>query len=301
VVTLAEYWGQAQAAAAYLRSQGCIAPEIVVQCGSGLAPLIDALWPASHPSRCRFSDVPHLAPTSVAGHGSELLWGEVPGQDGSPRELLVFSGRLHLYEGHTGLAAAFPVAIAKALGCKLFVLTNAAGGLNQHFASGEVMLQRDFINFQGDNPLAHLSAIGTPPAELEGITRFADPKPAYDSSVSRAMGGHLQQEGLKVQEGVYVGVRGPLYETRAELAMLRSFGADAIGMSTIPELTLCHFFQLPVVGISVITNECFAAEVVTHQKVLAGSLAAAQALGRAVGQFAATWQTPPAPPPSKAV
>jgi purine-nucleoside phosphorylase len=292
VVGLSEYWAQAQAAAAYLRSQGCVAPEIVVQCGSGLAPLIDALWPDSRPSRAKFSDVPHLAATTVVGHGSELLWGEVPGPGGNPRKLLVFSGRLHLYEGHSGLAAAFPVAIAKALGCELFVLTNAAGGLNQHFAAGEVMLQRDFINFQGDNPLAHLTTAGAAmPTELSGLSRFADPKPAYDLAASRAMGQVLKQAGLGIQEGVYVGVRGPLYETRAELAMLRSFGADAIGMSTIPELTLCHFFKLPVVGISVITNECFAAETVTHDKVLQGSLRAAQGIGTAARQFATQWQT----------
>lgn len=298
-----EYWERAQQAAERLRALGCEQPFAAIQCGSGLSPLIEALWPegpgAAGGGRCAFSEIPHLASAGVAGHGSEILWGRVAGPQGGKRWLLVFSGRLHLYEGHSPLEAAFPVAICAAVSSRFFILTNAAGGLNQHFGIGDVMLQSDFINFQHDNPLQHLHC-PAPQAPRDGasavaaLTRFADPKPAYHQPGSRAMGRYLEEQGLSVHDGVYIGVRGPMYETRAELVMFRSLGADAIGMSSVQELTLCHFFRLPAIGLSLITNECFSSAAVTHGEVLSVSRAAAGALGRAVGSFAANWEDSPA-------
>jgi purine-nucleoside phosphorylase len=292
-----EYWAQAQAAAAFLQEQGCGAPEAMVQCGSGLAPLIDALWPdgpeAAGGGRCSFAAVPHLAAPGVAGHGSQLLWGDVTGPQGL-RRTIVFSGRLHLYEGHSPLAAAFPVAIAAALGCRLLLLTNAAGALNQHFALGNVMVQCDFINLQGDNPLAHLACppAGEEPAAPDGIahlTRFVDPKPAFDHAASRLLAEKLRAAGLAVHEGVYAALRGPMYETQAELVMLRGCGADAVGMSTVAELAMAHFFRLPAAAVSVVTNECFSRAAVTHQDVVAASQRAAGALGQALRGVLAAW------------
>lgn len=294
-----EYWGRAREAAKALRARGCGDPFAAVQCGSGLGPLVAGLWPeepeAAGGGRCAFTDVPHLAGTAVVGHGTELLWGDVPGPDGTTRRLLVFSGRLHMYEGHSALEAAFPVAVSAALGCGLFLLTNAAGGLNQHFAVGDAMVQRDYINMQGDNPLLHLQCpppvprAEAAPGSIEYATRFTDPKPAYHPQASALLARQLAAAGLGVNEGVYIGIRGPVYETRAELVMYRGCGADAIGMSSVQELTMCHFLGLPACGVSIITNECFSTAPVTHADVVAASHKAAGALGQAIRAFAAEW------------
>ena len=154
--------------------------------------------------------------------------------------------------------------MAKAAGARLLVITNAAGGLNQHYREGEMMVHRDFINFQHDNAIAHLQTDSS-------VERYVDPKPPYHLKASELVAQALVRARLNVHYGVYIGVQGPVFETRAELAMMRSFGADAIGMSTVPEVTVAAFFRLPTVGISTITNECFGATGTDHAEVLAVS------------------------------
>jgi purine-nucleoside phosphorylase len=261
------YWAMAEEAASHVSSAGIYPVDAVVQCGSGLAALIDALLPEHQ--RLPMEEVPHMPASAVSGHGRELFYGTV----GTSR-VLIFSGRFHLYEGHDPLVAAFPAALAKALGARLFLLTNAAGGLNQHFAAGDVMLHSDYINFQGDNPLAQLITD-------DSAEKFVDPKPPYDYVVLDKLARELDAAGLSVQRGIYIGVRGPVFETLAELRMMRSFGADAVGMSSVPEIILCNFLRLPVVGLSVITNECFSPLKLTHQQVVEGSQRAASRIGTA--------------------
>ena len=260
------YWSMAEEAAERVREAGMAGVDAVVQCGSGLSALTAALLPGS--IRMPMDDIPHLPSTFVAGHGRELFYGSA-----GDSQVLVFSGRFHLYEGCDPLIVAFPAALAAALGAKLFLLTNAAGGLNQHFAAGDVMLHTDYINFQGDNPLSHLIT-------ADSAEKFIDPKPPYDLETAQRLAGLLSSEGLSVQRGTYIGVRGPVFETHAELRMMRSFGADAVGMSSVPEVILCNFFKLPVVGLSVITNECFSPLAVTHTQVVENSQRAAEKLGR---------------------
>lgn len=267
-----EYMQRADAAAAALTSAGLGPADVVLQCGSGIAPIADLLLPDG-PKRMPLADVPHLPAPRVAGHGHEAVYGVV----GNAR-VLVLTGRLHVYEGHSPEIAGFPAAVAKALGARLYIATNAAGGLNQHFAAGDAMIHSDFVNFQGDNAVAHI-------ATDDAAERFVDPKPAYQPEASRAVGRHLAAAGLSVHEGVYVSVRGPLYETRAELYMLRSFGGDAIGMSTVPEISICCFLRLAAVGVSIITNECFAPDAVTHDAVVAGSVNAIPQLAAGLRAF----------------
>lgn len=243
----------------------------VVQCGSGLNSLIDAVLPDG--GRVAMDEIPHFPPSRVAGHGKEVIHGSVNGHN-----VLILAGRIHMYEGHDPLSAGFPAALAAACRASRFVLTNAAGGLNQHFSQGSVMMITDFINFQGDNAMAHLLCD-------EASQRFIDPKPATCVEGSTRLGRCLQKEGLSVNQGTYIGVRGPIYETRAELAMMRSWGADAIGMSTIPELTVCHAFGLPAVGVSVITNECFKDAPVSHGEVVDVGAQVSPLLGRAIRSY----------------
>ena len=267
-----EYLAKAAEAAAYIaRSAGCEGFDTVVQCGSGLNGLIDAVLPDG--GRIPMEDIPHFPASRVKGHGREVIHGQVNG-----RNVMVLAGRIHLYEGHDPLTAGFPAALAHASGARRFLLTNAAGGLNQHFVQGSVMMITDFINFQGDNALAHMLTD-------EAAERFVDPKPATDLRQGQLLARQLQKAGLKVNQGTYIGVRGPIYETRAELAMMRSWGADAIGMSTIPELTVCHAFGLPALGVSVITNECFKDAPVTHGEVVDIGSQVSPALGTAIRAF----------------
>ena len=249
-----EYWPQAQEAAGYLAGQAMCPADVVLQCGSGLSTLPDILAPEG--KRISMDEMPHFPVATVTGHGKEAVYANIGGL-----RLLILNGRSHLYEGHDALRAGFPAALAKAVEAKLFIATNSAGALNQHFSTGSAMVHSDFINHQGDNALLHMQV--DDPSE-----RFLDPKPAYALEASSAMLDHLGEAGLDVHSGTYVAVRGPIFETTAELYMLRGFGADAIGMSTVPELTVCHFFKLPAIGVSVIANECFDPAPVSHEQVL---------------------------------
>jgi purine-nucleoside phosphorylase len=250
-----DFLARADEAAAYLREAGLGPADVVLQCGSGMAGLADALLPGG--KRLPMREVPHLPAPSVAGHGHEAVFGLAGGA-----RLLVLTGRPHIYEGHSPETAGFPAAVAKALGATLFIATNAAGGLNQHMRGGELMLHADYINFQHDNALAHL-------ATDDAAERFIDPKPAYNLTASAMLARHLQAAQCAVHQGVYVAVRGPIFETRAEIYMLRSFGADAVAMSVVPEVTVCNYVKLPCIGLSVLTNECFSTEGVSHEEVLA--------------------------------
>lgn len=270
--TRSAYWSSALETADYLRERsGFDSISQVIQCGSGLSSLIDALMPEG--LRISMDDVPHFPVSRVPGHGREIITGEIGG-----RTVMILAGRIHLYEGHNPLEAGFPAVLARACEAERFILTNAAGGLNQHFRQGSVMLITDFINFQGDNAMAHLLTDNA-------AERFVDPKPATEVRASSELGRCLQQAGLGVNQGIYIGVRGPIFETRAELAMMRSWGADAIGMSTIPELTVCHAFGLPAVGISVITNECFSDAPVSHREVVDVGAQVSPKLGAALRGF----------------
>jgi purine-nucleoside phosphorylase len=297
-----EYLGWAAEAADYLRRSGLGPCDVAIQCGSGLSGLLATLGGGdgagggveAGASTARTTDVntvemanvPHLKAAGVRGHGRI-----VAGLSVGDRRVLVFAGRLHLYEGHSALDVAFPASIAKACGARLFIATNAAGGLNQHLRSGEALLHTDFINFQREQCVESLHC--PEPAE-----RFVDPKPAYDPAAGEALSGALVAAGLSVRRGVYVSVRGPLFETRAELHMLRGFGADAVGMSTAQELLMCHFLGLPCLGVSIITNECFAPGAVSHEQVLAESAVAAARLGAALRTLCETAPSPAEAPAS---
>jgi purine-nucleoside phosphorylase len=266
-----DYIARAEEAAAHLTAAGLGPADVVLQCGSGMAPLAALLLPDG--KRLPMADVPHLPAPAVAGHGHEAVYGTV----GNAR-LLVLGGRPHIYEGYSPEVAGFPAAVAKALGATLFIATNATGGLNQHLRAGDLMLHSDYINFQHDNALAHIATDN--PAE-----RFIDPKPSYNLTATALLGRHLAASGCTVHNGIYIAVRGPVFETRAEIYMLRSFGADAVAMSVVPEVTVCNFLALPCIGLSVITNECFGASGVSHEDVLIASQAVIPRLADGLRSF----------------
>ena len=205
-----------------------------------------------------FSSLPHLPSSTVPGHQGSLVIGSV---DGVPAVAL--QGRIHLYEGYSISEVAFPARVIGCLGIRRLIVTNAAGGINTGFMPGDLMLITDHINLMGANPLtgANLDELGP---------RFPDMSQAYDSAMREVALEVARIKGITLRQGVYIGLPGPSYETPAEIRMCRVLGADAVGMSTVPEVIAANHMGIPVLGISCITNMAagILPQKVTHKEVL---------------------------------
>jgi purine-nucleoside phosphorylase len=189
-----------------------------------------------------FRDLPYFPSPTVAGHEGNLIAGYV---EGVPA--VAVQGRVHLYEGYSIREVAFAARVLGSLGIHRLIVTNAAGGINTEFHPGDLMLITDHINMMGTNPL-----IG--PNVDEMGPRFPDMSDAYDSGMRKTVLGVARQKGIPLRQGVYIGFPGPSYETPAEIRMCRALGADAIGMSTIPEVIIANHIGIRVLGVSCITN-----------------------------------------------
>ncbi len=192
--------------------------------------------------QCPYRDLPHFPAPTGPSHQGLLHWGILAG-----KPVLLFQGRFHAYEGYTMRQVAMPVRVMAALGIKQLLVTNAAGGLNPHFRAGDLMLITDHINLMGDNPLVgeNIEAWGP---------RFPDLSRVYDRELMRLAEEVARQQRLSLTKGVYVAVKGPSLETPAETRFLRLIGADAVGMSTVPEVIAAVHAGLRIIGISVISN-----------------------------------------------
>lgn len=228
-----------QEAAAYIRSKYKGQPEIGLILGSGLGVIADLV---ENPVVIEYQDIPHFPVSTVEGHAGELLLGTVAG-----REVLLMKGRFHMYEGYGVDTVSFPVRVMKDLGIGSLLVTNAAGGVNTSYQAGDLMLIRDHINFTFRNPL-----IGPNFSEL-GV-RFPDMSEAYSKRLREAAKAVAAEQGIRLQEGVYIGLLGPSYETPAEIRMMRTLGADAVGMSTVAEVIVARHAGLEVLGFSCISN-----------------------------------------------
>jgi purine-nucleoside phosphorylase len=217
---------------------GARTPELLLVLGSGLGSLTDRL---ERPIRLPYQDIPGVPVPTVDGHAGELVAGRLEG-----REVLVQGGRFHMYEGHGAATSARMVRLAAAIGVRTLLLTNAAGGIRRTFRPGTLMLIADHINLQFQSPL-----LG--PAE-QGESRFPDMSQPWSPRL-RALARQVAVErGVALDEGVYAGLLGPSYETPAEVRMLERLGADAVGMSTVPEVLAARALGLECAGISTITN-----------------------------------------------
>jgi purine-nucleoside phosphorylase len=207
--------------------------------GSGLGGFCDSL---RNPRAADFAEIPHFARASVAGHAGRLVAGEVGGT-----KVAALSGRVHYYEGHPLPRVVFPVRVLGSLGVNRLVITNSAGGINETFRPGDLMLIRDHINLMGANPLLgeNLQELGP---------RFPDMSRAYDAAMGEAALQTAAAEGLDLKSGVYVALAGPSYETPAEIRMCRALGGDAVGMSSVPEVIAANHMGIRVLGLSCITN-----------------------------------------------
>lgn len=234
------YGGEAarKAAAAIEPLVGDVRPSVAIILGSGLGGLVNDVHDRV---TIPYGEIPGLPGVSVAGHAGQLVVGDLEGT-----KVAVFAGRFHAYEGHPLQLTAFPVRIAHALGAHTLFVSNAAGGVNAGLAAGDLMVIEDHLN------LTFASAL-TGSAE-PGETRFPDMSNAYDSALRAKLHSVGSRLGIALRDGVYAMLSGPAYETPAEVRMLRTLGADAVGMSTVPEVTVARMLGLRVAGVSCITN-----------------------------------------------
>ena len=243
----------------FITHRTSLRPRVGLILGSGLAALASEVVP---PTAIPFADVPHFVSCTVEGHPGELVLG--PLQD---CPVILMRGRLHFYEGYSIEQVTFPVRVMWGLGVKYLILTNAAGGLNPSFRPGDLMLITDHIglsNMVGLNPLHG-------PNDPEIGPRFPDMSQVYDPELRALALQTAADIGVSVHQGVYVMSSGPSFETPADLRFLRLIGADAVGMSTVPEATVAHHAGIRVLGISGITNVAHlqpSAEKTTHAEVL---------------------------------
>jgi purine-nucleoside phosphorylase len=255
--------------ASSLRGRIQVVPKAGIILGSGLGPLADEV---ADPVVVPYPEIPHFAVSTVPGHSGQLVSGTL---EGVP--VAVMRGRVHYYEGYTLQQVTFPVRTLRRLGAEVFIITNAAGGLNEAYRPGDLMVLRDHISLMG---LAGLNPLVGPDEPELGV-RFLDMTDPYDAEL-RARALELgAEQGIRVHEGVYAVVAGPHFETRAEVRFLRLIGADAVGMSTAPEVVVARHERMRVLGISVITNTASPSEAdpeVSHEGVLAVAERAAPSL-----------------------
>jgi purine-nucleoside phosphorylase len=231
--------GKTTEAAAYLKSRTRVKPSLGIILGTGLGRLAQEI---DSEATLSYEEIPHFVRSTVETHAGKLIFGKLGGKD-----VMAMQGRFHFYEGYTMQEITFPVRVMHTLGCKTIILSNAAGGLNPLFDKGDMMVIVDHVNLLGDNPLKgpNIEELGP---------RFPDMCDAYDPELVKLAEGVALEGKIPVKKGVYVAVAGPNLETRAEYRFLRIIGADAVGMSTVPEVIVARHMGMRVFGISIITD-----------------------------------------------
>lgn len=223
----------------FINQKSNIKPKIAIILGTGLGRLAEDI---QEKEIIPYSDIPNFPISTVQGHGGNLVLGKLEN-----KEVVAMQGRFHCYEGYNLKEVTFPVRVMKKLGADVIIISNAAGGMNRFFKRGDLMLITDHINLFGDNPL-----IGPNDEEL-GL-RFPDMSEAYDRKLVELTLKVALKEKIKLHQGIYVGLTGPTLETPAEYRFLIKIGADAVGMSTVPEVIVANHMGMKVLGISCITD-----------------------------------------------
>jgi len=226
-------------AVAHIKSKVDFLPKIGIVLGTGLGSLVDGIEMVG---TVDYDTIPHFPVSTVESHAGRLLFGNLRG-----KPVVCMQGRFHYYEGYTFQQIAFPIRVMKKLGVDTLIVSNAAGGMNPNFVAGDIMLIKDHINFFPGNPL-----IG--PNDDTWGDRFPDMYEVYNRGYQKIAKEVALEQNLRLQEGVYVGLTGPCLETSAEYRMLRGFGADAVGMSTVPEVITAHHQHNKVLGFTIVTD-----------------------------------------------
>ncbi|MGB5983581.1 MAG: purine-nucleoside phosphorylase [Nonlabens sp.] len=232
---------QLQKSANYLIERGFDKPEVGIVLGTGLGKLVDSI---EDPVVAHYNTIPSFPLATVEFHSGKLIYGMLGG-----KKVVVMQGRFHLYEGYDFIDITYPIRVMNELGIKNLLISNAAGAVNLNMKKGDMMLLEDHINLQGGSPLA-----------FKGVSefgeRFTDMSAPYDAHMNQKLTQLATDKGFNLHKGVYASVVGPQLETRAEYRMLKIMGADAVGMSTVPEVIVANHLSLPVCAVSVLTDEC---------------------------------------------
>jgi len=230
-----------QEAVDYLKNKGFDTPEIGIVLGTGLGKLVDEIDIIASVS---YNHIPNFPTATVEFHHGKLIFGNLAG-----KKVIVMQGRFHLYEGYSTYDVTFPIRVMHQLGITKLLVSNAAGAINKSYKKGEIMLIDDHINLQGGSPLAFKGV-------EEMGERFVDMSAPYDAEMNQKIEAIAIKNNINLQKGVYASVLGPQLETRAEYRYLGIIGADAVGMSTVPEIIVANHLNLPVSAVSVLTDEC---------------------------------------------
>jgi len=240
--TVDEFRQKRSEALSFIRENTDMRPNYMLILGTGLGQLADEMQIETEIS---YDQIPHFPVSTVESHAGKLLFGTLGGKD-----VVAMQGRFHYYEGYTMQQIAFPVRVLKENGADTLFVSNACGGMNPNYKRGDIMLIRDHINFLGDNPL-----IG--PNDDELGPRFPDMSDPYTERLREIAQNVALEEAIPMHQGVYIALSGPMLETKSEYRFLRLLGADVVGMSTVPEVITAVHMGMDVLGVSVITDECF--------------------------------------------
>lgn len=223
----------------YIKDNTKCSPKIAIILGSGLGDLVNFV---EDREEIDYKDIPNFPVSTVVGHAGKLVFGKI-----NNVEVLLMQGRFHFYEGYSMKEVTYPIYVMKQLGIEKLIVTNASGGINEAFEPGTLMIINDFINFMGDNPLIGKND------ERFGV-RFPDMSEAYSLELIEKAKNVAESLNIPYREGVYMACTGPNYETAAEIRAFKTLGADAVGMSTVPETIVANYLGLKILGISCITN-----------------------------------------------
>ena len=232
---------QLKESAAFLKNKGIQPPDFGIILGTGLGDLVQEI---EIEIEIPYADIPHFPSSTMEFHQARLLYGMLSG-----RKVVVFEGRFHAYEGLSYFEITYPIRLMHALGVKKVIISNAAGAINLDYKKGEVMLIEDHINLQSGSPLAEKDSESLGP-------RFVDMSSPYSPSLCHRIKEIAKEKAISLHSGVYVAVTGPQLETKAEYRYLRLIGADAVGMSTVPEVIVANQLEMECIAFSVLTDEC---------------------------------------------
>jgi len=223
--------------AAFLKERMLTSPETAIILGTGLGNLANEI---TEKYEIKYQDIPNFPVSTVEGHSGKLIFGKLGNKD-----IMAMQGRFHYYEGYSMKEVTFPVRVMKELGIKTLFVSNASGGMNDAFEIGDLMIIKDHINFFPEHPLRGKNLYGD---------RFPDMSDAYSKDLIKKALDIAKEKGIKVQQGVYLGTQGPTFETPSEYKMFHILGADAVGMSTVPEVIVANHAGIKCFGISIITD-----------------------------------------------
>ena len=237
----------------FLRNKMHTNPETAIILGTGLGSLVGEI---TEKYEISYQDIPHFPVSTVEGHSGKLIFGKLGNKD-----IMAMQGRFHFYEGYSMKEVTFPIRVMKELGIRTLFVSNAAGGMNPNFEIGDLMIITDHINFFPEHPLRGKNIPYGP--------RFPDMSEAYNKNLIQKADKIAEEKGIKVQHGIYLGTQGPTFETPAEYKMFHILGADAVGMSTVPEVIVANHCGIKVFGVSVITDLGVEGKIVevTHEEV----------------------------------